>query len=132
MIVQTESELRDALDEFARFSQAAPMLAQVSPDVDKPLTALTVGMHGARGVLYYAGADSADGVYSKGDGPEDGQELLYYYMDSDTPFPANSEIPAEAVRTAAQEFMSAGQCPSVVQWQPRPVPTGPDESQWPM
>lgn len=47
--------------------------------------------------------------------PED--HVLYYYMMSDTEYPADCEIPLDVVRRAAHEYMrTGGQRPAEPQW----------------
>ncbi|WP_406601579.1 Imm1 family immunity protein [Lentzea miocenica] len=44
---------------------------------------------------------------------------MYYYLGSDTEFPATAEIPLPDVRRAAHEYMSTGGSrPTGVTWQP--------------
>ncbi|WP_168211133.1 Imm1 family immunity protein [Actinosynnema sp. ALI-1.44] len=130
VIATTPAELDGALNRLRLLSRGRPVLAEAS--VENPMAVLSIGVHGDRGVLYYSGADHVEGAFSTGDSGSDVPEILYYYMGSDTSFPPNSEIPIEAVRQAAHEFMTTGQRPTGVQWQPRPAQTGPVESEWPL
>lgn len=92
--------------------------------VGNPVRGLNVGIHGqtGRGALYYAAGH--DEWFSKGTpGPDRSpvETLLYYYMNNDTEFPGDCEIPLDAVRRAAHEFMTTGgERPTVTDWQPRP------------
>jgi hypothetical protein len=84
---------------------------------------LDVGLdaeHG-RGVLYYAGPTAPDGCCTQGPHTAD-ETPLYYYMGSDTEFPADAEVPLGVVRRAAHEYMTTGgERPSGVQWRPWPA-----------
>ncbi len=49
------------------------------------------------------------------------EHILYYYMMSDTEYPADCEIPLDVVRRAAHEFMrTGGERPSEPQWRALP------------
>ena len=50
-----------------------------------------------------------------------GNVLVYYYAGHDREFPLDSELPIEAVRQAAKDFVTGGgHRPAAVNWQPWP------------
>jgi hypothetical protein len=96
-VVGTADELTSALDRVAALSSPGwPALAIVTPMGAKFGPVLYVGLHLELGALLYSGEDDPDGSFTLGDGPVDGEPLLYMYMSSENEFPPNSEIPARA------------------------------------
>jgi hypothetical protein len=88
---------------------------------DNPARAMfDVGLHGPRGALYYSSPDHPAGCFSLG--PDIASTTpIYYYMGSDTEYPADAEVPIDMVRQAAHEYMaSGGDRPTAVDWQPSP------------
>ena len=72
------------------------------------------------GALRYMGDwQGQDGTwFSQGDSGKAGT-VLHFYAGSDIEFPADSEIPLDAVRTAVKEFLAtAGQRLTNITWQP--------------
>ncbi|MFD9961443.1 Imm1 family immunity protein [Amycolatopsis sp. NPDC058986] len=117
-IVTTAAELDAVLDKVAALD--GPRLVQLYPADGPDGPELSAGLHGDRGVLRYAGHDAPSGSCSRNTGtpfarPEWGA-VRYYYMTSDNDYPDNAEIPAEAVRKAAHEFMTTGARPTSVEW----------------
>lgn len=115
--VTTPVELDQVLDALAALD--GPTLAELYTDGDPDKSWLEVGLHGDRGSLRYVGDSHPNGAHSKGGTfllPPYG-EVLYYYMNNPREYPADAEIPAVDVRTAAHEFMaSGGERPTGVEW----------------
>ncbi|WP_372511424.1 Imm1 family immunity protein [Lentzea californiensis] len=65
------------------------------------------GRHQATRVLFYSNQRLPDAYASQGSDTADSAPI-YYYMGSDTEFPATAEIPLADVRRAAHEYMSTG------------------------
>ena len=79
---------------------------------------------GEFGVLRYAGGEHRRGLYSRNPESEASHAdvVLYYYMNSDSEFPASAQVPADLVLRACVEFMETdGELPSLVEWQPWPT-----------
>ena len=71
------------------------------------------------GALCYRGevTSTAKGAASKYD------DVVYYYMGSDRPFPRDSDLPLDTIRQAAREFLATGgERPSNLQWQDLSTP----------
>jgi hypothetical protein len=66
------------------------------------------------GALRYMGGGG--NYYSRGQAGGD-KEVTYYYTGSDREFPADSEIPIEAIRRAVKEFLVTSERPTAVEWQ---------------
>lgn len=108
----------DAMVDALRAQETWPLLAQVYVSDDLGKSELSAGVRGDVGVLRYAGEDAFEGLYSLGDGPADGEWILYYYVTADTPFPPNAEVPLAVVRDALVEYLeSNGARPNNVEWQ---------------
>jgi hypothetical protein len=119
VLVRTPSELDAALEKVRTLAPDWPAIVELLIDSDPGHAILDVGIDGDRGVLYYAGESCTDGEYSKGEQTADAEPLLYYYMDSDTEYPADAEIPLAIARQAAHEYMATGgRRPTCVAWQP--------------
>ncbi|MBB5960061.1 hypothetical protein FHS29_006683 [Saccharothrix tamanrassetensis] len=104
---------------LATSSEEAPVLMQLYVASDVHTQELSAGVVGDRGVLRYAGRDWFEGVCSLGEGRGGGEPLLYFYMDSDTEFPSNAEVPLDVVRQAIKDYLVAdGARPTCVSWQP--------------
>lgn len=77
------------------------------------------------GALRYMGGSGtyfAKGTTSRYD------EVAYYYMGNDHGFPRDSDLPLDAVRAAAKEFLaSGGERPQRVQWRDATAQTTPGE-----
>lgn len=102
----------------AESPERAPILMEVHISGDPYSQGLDVGVDGDRGALRYSGRDWPEGIYSTGDGPVDGEPLRYFYMDSDTEFPPNANVPLATVREAIREFLATdGARPTCVEWQ---------------
>jgi hypothetical protein len=102
----------------AESPEGAPILMEVHISGDPYSQGLDVGVDGDRGVLRYSGREWPEGVYSTGTGPADGEPLRYFYMDVDTEFPANADVPLATVRQAVREFLATnGARPTNVAWQ---------------
>ena len=103
----------------AESPEGAPILMEVHISGDPYGQGLDVGVNGDRGVLRYSGREWPEGVYSTGAGPAGGKPLQYFYMDTDTEFPSNAEVPLATVRQAVREFLATkGARPTSVAWQP--------------
>ncbi|ACU39799.1 Imm1 family immunity protein [Actinosynnema mirum] len=77
-----------------------------------------VGVHGRAGVGMLCYSDARGKWRTLGGEAVTGQ-ILYCYMNADTEFTADCEIPLDLVRQAAHEYMSSGGArPTVVDWQP--------------
>jgi Immunity protein Imm1 len=74
------------------------------------------------GALFLNAPGETHSLYSKGT-TQQPDDVLYYYMGSERDFPHDSEIPVDAVRHAAKEFLATGKRPTCVQWQPNGIPT---------
>lgn len=117
--VKSPAELDAVLDALA--ATRRPDLAELTIEGDPGRALLNVGIDGARGrgVLYCSGAGDpgADAFFSRG-AAEPGAETIYYYMGSDTEFPADAELPVADIRKAAHEFLrTGGERPSAIAWQ---------------
>lgn len=111
----------DALIERVRAESPkhAPILMEVHLSGDPYAQGLDVGIKGDRGLLRYSGRDWPEGVYSAGDGPAEGEPLVYFYLDTYTEFPPNAEVSLVAVRQAVRDFLATnGARPAGVKWQP--------------
>ncbi|GAA4005875.1 hypothetical protein GCM10022247_29450 [Allokutzneria multivorans] len=117
--VGTVEEIDALIDHVRAESPAiAPILMEVHLSGDPYTQGLDVGVNGDVGVLRYSGREWFEGVYSTGAGPADGEPLQYFYMDTDTEFPPNSEIPLDDVRQAVREFLvTDGDRPANITWQ---------------
>lgn len=117
--VATTDDVDALLDRVrAESPEHAPILMEVHISGDPYSQGLDVGVNGDRGVLRYSGRDWPEGVYSTGDGPAQGEPLRYFYMDTDTEFPPNSDVPLTTVRQAVREFLTTnGARPTCVEWQ---------------
>ncbi|MFD7656637.1 Imm1 family immunity protein [Actinosynnema sp. NPDC059797] len=121
-VVRTPAELDAVLDVVAGWE--GRIIVDVYVVANPARAVFNIGVHGqaGRGALYYSG-DSGS-WFSKGTpGPDRSptEPILYYYMNNDTEFPGDCEIPLDVVRRAAHEFMTTGgERPTVTNWQPRP------------
>lgn len=116
-IVSTPEELDRVLDVAVEWGW--PAIVELFVVGKRVPEIFGVGVHGKAGVgmLYYGGGG---GWHSLGDETKTGT-VLYYYMNADTETPLSAEIPLDAVRRAAHEFMgSGGERPASVDWQPSP------------
>ncbi|AXX32716.1 hypothetical protein KCV87_28960 [Actinosynnema pretiosum subsp. pretiosum] len=122
VLVRTGAELDAVLDEVAGMCGRIIVHLKVSdpPSLDVRLMVLDVGLHGdaGTGALFYQSRSGS--WFSRGAAPDPSvSELLYYYMNSDTEYPLDCEIPIDAVRRAAHEYRSAVDArPSAPGWQP--------------
>ncbi|MFC6090828.1 Imm1 family immunity protein [Saccharothrix lopnurensis] len=125
--VRTQAELDAVLDAVAAWD--GRVIVHLKParpvDVNMRRRTLDVGVHGNsdRGALVY---DSPDGRwYSKAafdTSANRDERILYYYMNSDTEYPADSEIALDVVRQAAHEYLATeGQRPTSPTWQTPPA-----------
>jgi hypothetical protein len=85
----------------------APILLELHLADDPYAQGLDVGVNGDHGVLRYSGREWPDGLYSFGDAAETTPKR-YFYLDSDTEFPASAEIPLAVVRQAVRDFLATG------------------------
>jgi hypothetical protein len=119
-ITRTTAEIDAVLDTLAGIAREDwPALAEVTQVgvEERGAAIIYVGLHVDRGVLMYSGPDNRPGSYSHGNGPADGEPILYMMGESDTEFPSNSEIPADIVRRAVHDFADSPRRPSGVPWQ---------------
>ncbi|MGH3861811.1 Imm1 family immunity protein [Actinokineospora sp.] len=116
--VDTEPQIDDLIDRLRVESPAqAPLLMQVVLAVDPYTQGLDVGIKRDRGVLRYSGREWFEGVYSVGELPAE-EPPTYFFMDTDTEFPANSELSIDIIRMAVKEFMETdGARPTCLDWQ---------------
>ncbi|WP_041837036.1 Imm1 family immunity protein [Actinosynnema mirum] len=120
--VRTAAELDAVLDEVAAMRGRVIVHLKVArpPSLDVRRMILNVGLNGDAGLgsLFYRSPSGA--WYSQGAAADPSvSELLYYYMNSDTEYPLDCEIPIDAVRRAAHEYRSAVDTrPSAPGWQP--------------
>ncbi|HEX5493993.1 MAG TPA: Imm1 family immunity protein [Mycobacteriales bacterium] len=101
----------------ALYHRDAPVNAMGLPDHELEVT---VNPDSLTGALRYMGAwQGQEGTwFSKGTSGRKGT-VLHFYMGHDNDWPADSEIPLDAVRAAVKEFLAtAGQRPTSVAWQP--------------
>ncbi|MCP3797888.1 Imm1 family immunity protein [Allokutzneria sp. A3M-2-11 16] len=114
--ITDEDQLAEALEEVRRTRTSA--LVELLPADDLGAATLDVGLNDDRGVLFYSGPDHA-GCGSRNPGATAVPEpVLYYYMTSDTEYPATAEIPVEDVIAAAREHLrTSGRRPTSVDWQ---------------
>lgn len=117
--VATADDVDALIDRVRAESPAhAPILMEVHIAGDPYGQGLDVGIGEDRGALRYSGRDWPEGVYSIGDGPADAEPSQYFYMDTDTEFPPNADIPLATVRQAVREFLATdGARPTCVEWQ---------------
>ncbi|MGZ3141100.1 Imm1 family immunity protein [Lentzea chajnantorensis] len=116
-LIRTPEELDAVLDAVAAWPFPGQLQLLIADDPGQVV--LDVGIDGTnqRGVLFYSGPDFPDAYASRGSDIAE-QVPVYYYMGSDTEFPATAEIPLADVRRAAHEYMSTGGGrPSDVAWQ---------------
>jgi hypothetical protein len=121
--VETAAELDAVLDTVAGWEGRIIVQLWIARPVDLAMrhSALYVGVFGeaGQGTLIYS--SYAQTWFSKATpGPEwsTADPILYYYMNCDTEYPVDSEIPLDLVRRAAHEFMATGgQRPSAPVWQ---------------
>lgn len=117
-IVGTTEELDAVLDTVATWPRPNTVQLLIADDLGRAV--LDVGVDGVRGrgVLYYSGAGFPDGCASKGTDTAV-TSPIYYYLGSDTEYPATAEVALADVRRAAHEYMSTnGERPTGVTWQP--------------
>ncbi|GAA3460963.1 Imm1 family immunity protein [Saccharothrix longispora] len=122
VIVRTSAELDAVLDTVAGWDGRVLVDLYVAGNPGR--ANFNVGLHGlaGRGVLYYAGSGQK---WFSTETPDtdlnsDGR-ILYYYMNSDTEYPADSEIALDVVRRAAHEFMgTGGERPTASAWRIAP------------
>jgi hypothetical protein len=117
-VVSTPDELDEVLDLVA--GQGGPRIVELLVHDDPARAIFDVGLHGQRGTLYFSNPDHPDGCYSRGNEAASGP-LIYYYMGSDTEYPANAELPLDTIRQAAHEYLTTGgNRPTNIDWQPSP------------
>ncbi|MGW6931309.1 Imm1 family immunity protein [Lentzea sp. NPDC054927] len=124
-LIRTSAEL-EALLERAR-GVDYPILLEVLDAASPNWVILNVGLNGDLGVLRYAGGDHRRGLYSRNreTGTSQAEIVLYYYMNSDSEFPASAQCPVDVVLRACVEFMATGgDLPTGVEWQPWPELAG--------
>lgn len=101
-----------------------PILLEILDATSPYKVILNVGLNGELGVLRYAGGEHHRGLYSRNPESEASHAdvVLYYYMNSDSEFPASAQVPADLVLRACVEFMETdGELPTQVEWQPWPT-----------
>jgi hypothetical protein len=124
VVTNTHAEIDDMLDKVAATSRedwpAAVQVTEASVEAVADINSaeMIVGFHVDRGALLYAGPDNMDGSFSRNDGPDDGEPILYMVGTYDNEFPSNSEIPVDVVRRAVHEFAETGRRPVDVPWRP--------------
>jgi hypothetical protein len=117
-VARTHEELDAILDKVAALSGPDwPALAEVTLLENTKGPMLGPGFLLGQGAIYYSGHDYTNGNLTLGEGPRDGEPLLYMMTTSDNEFPPNSEIPVELVRRATHEFAETGVRPTCVEWQ---------------
>ncbi|MBB5960038.1 hypothetical protein FHS29_006660 [Saccharothrix tamanrassetensis] len=118
-VVDTPAGLDAVLDTVAGWPGPNTVQLLIADDPGRAILDVGLDAEYGRGVLYYSGPDAPDGVTSKGTDVAD-LPPIYYFTGSDTEYPADAEIPLDAVRRAAHEYMTTGGArPTGIQWQPR-------------
>lgn len=133
-IARDHRELDAALDRVAALSGPEwPALATVHETGNRFGPVLYVGFHQDRGALMYTTPEEPLRAYTRAEGNQHGEPLLYMYTTSDCEFPPNAELPAALIRQAAHEFADTGGRPTCVPWQnwARPEADVESESEWP-
>ncbi|MFD7656980.1 Imm1 family immunity protein [Actinosynnema sp. NPDC059797] len=122
VIVRTPAELDAVLDTVA--GREGRVLVDLYVVGNPGRANFNVGLHGraGRGALYYA-SSGQKWFSTETPGPDwsADEPVLYYLMNSDTEYPADSEIPLDVVRRAAHEFMTTGgERPTASTWRAAP------------
>lgn len=117
-VIRTAAELDAVLDTVVAWPRPNTVQLLIVDDPGRAI--LDVGLDGGhgRGALYYAGGEHREGCTSQGPDAAD-PPPIYYYLGSDTEYPADAEILLDDVRKAAHEYMSTGgERPTGILWQP--------------
>ncbi|WP_433271780.1 Imm1 family immunity protein [Actinosynnema sp. CS-041913] len=125
--VRTPGELDAVLDTVAAWD--GRIIVHLKParpvDMNMRRRTLDVGVHGKadRGALVYNAPDGRWFSKAASDtNANQDERILYYYMNSDTEYPADAEIPLDVVRRAAHEYLTMeGQRPTASTWQTPPA-----------
>jgi hypothetical protein len=115
-MIRTAAELDAMLDEVAAWD--GPNIVQLLIDGDPGRAILDIGMDRQkdRGTLDYSGEGHRHGCFSRVTTKAE-NHVVYYYMDSDTEYPVDAEIPLATARQAAHEYLAtAGQRPTCLEW----------------
>ncbi|WP_410625647.1 Imm1 family immunity protein [Amycolatopsis sp. cmx-8-4] len=119
--VTTPAELDAVLDEVAEADSR--QVAQLIADGDVTMPDLTVGLFRDRGSLRYSNGKheyfSKNGAFPLPDGWD---ELMYYLGNTEFFYPDDAEIPVEAARRAAHDFLQNSALPRSVEWSQEPSP----------
>lgn len=120
--ISDSGELDTILDQVAAEApiDAPPLVALDMPDRER---SMMVGLRGAVGVLNFVDFTGPVSAASRSDSTGV-PTPAYFYCDSWTGLPADTEIPIEVVRQAAREFLATGERPSCVTWQLAGAGTG--------
>jgi hypothetical protein len=118
-VVRTTAQLDEVLDLV--IGSGGPRVVQLLVQDDPARAIFDVGLDGQRGALYFSSTDHPGGCFSRGSEAATPTPLTYYYMGSDTEYPASAELPVAVVRRAAHEYLATGgERPTSVDWQPSP------------
>jgi hypothetical protein len=120
LIASTAEELDHIIDDLAKqpydFSMANLYIAE--RENESPVIELSVGLDPDRGVGSLQYLDGDGRWFSKGR-LSTYDEVVYCYYGSGCSYPRDSELPIDAIRTAAAEFLRTdGRRPAAVAWQP--------------
>ncbi|MFC6093929.1 Imm1 family immunity protein [Saccharothrix lopnurensis] len=124
--VETAAELDAVLDTVAGWEGRIIVQLRIARPVDTTARrlGLYVGVHGTAGTGTLLHTSPAGVVFSKATpGPDwiPAERILYYYLNNDTEYPQDSEIPLDTVRSATHEYMNnGGHRPDGPTWQSPP------------
>ncbi|QUF06470.1 hypothetical protein KCV87_10665 [Actinosynnema pretiosum subsp. pretiosum] len=122
-IVSTPDDLDRVLDVLAGREGRLLLDLHLAGDPGGPSLEVGVNSAGQLGSLNYTKGWEENWLStSSPESPQPHEEhILYYYMMSDTEYPADCEIPLDVVRRAAHEFMrTGGERPTEPRWRALP------------
>lgn len=121
LIASTPEELDRVIDDLLKqpydFSMANLYIAE--RESENPVIELSIGLDPDRGVGSLQYLHGGDGRwFSKGQ-VSTYDEVVYCYYGNGCVYPRDSELPLDAIRAAAAEFLATdGDRPTVITWQP--------------
>lgn len=122
-IIRTPDELDAVLDAVTGWDGRILVDLYVADNRARATFNVGVNARTRCGALYYA--DDHGEWFSMATTESDQapvERILYYYMNSDTEYPGDCEIPLDVVRRAAHEYMATGgERPTALTWQPAPA-----------
>lgn len=113
-LAATPEEIDAVLDEVNGLNLAFGTVTTITRQ-DEAGPTLYAGLDGDVGALYYTAAN--EGWYSRGDGPGDGDPLVYDWQQHEFLLPPDAAISADVVRSAVKQFAFSGVRPTGVTWQ---------------